>query len=325
MTTLRVSSRQRCPGRTTARVTWRRPRPLVKTGLLLTGVTLGVAVAATAASAFDAFVPHAPATVMATVPSTPTTTVPSTPVTTVPINVPAGATHPSDRDEEASSGDGDKVAAGVHPTAVPNLAASAPASTAPAIPVPSSTVVGSGPALATTETATRAATAPASTLARPGSVAAPAIANDEPFASRDGFAGERFRISSPLSQTPSPAADQGPGQSFDPAPKAWRPATPTSRRSAAAGVGYSAGLSYAESIIVGRESRGLSGAKNPRSSAFGLGQLLSGNRAQYAPRCGTSASTRNPGGQLCMMRAYINDRYGSAARALAFRRSHGWY
>ena len=78
-------------------------------------------------------------------------------------------------------------------------------------------------------------------------------------------------------------------------------------------------------MIIGRESRGRATAKNPRSSAFGLGQLLAGNRLKYAPRCGTTAWTANVGAQLCMMRAYIQDRYGSASRALAFRKRHGFY
>ena len=55
------------------------------------------------------------------------------------------------------------------------------------------------------------------------------------------------------------------------------------------------------------------------------GQLTVGNRVKYGSRCGASASTRNMGAQLCMMRAYIADRYGTAARALSFHRSHGWY
>ena len=139
-------------------------------------------------------------------------------------------------------------------------------------------------------------TAPVTTAA-PLAVAAPAVAFDGPL-------------------TTAGRADSRAGQ-------------PSQRKNIAPAIGRSSGpwggLSYAEAVIIGRESRGRAAAKNPRSSAFGVGQLLAGNRVKYAPRCGVGARSIDYGAQLCMMRAYIDDRYGSAARALAFRRSHGFY
>ena len=139
-------------------------------------------------------------------------------------------------------------------------------------------------------------TAPVTTAA-PTAVAAPAIAFDGPLTTAgraDSRASQPSRV-----KNNAPAIGRSSG--------AW------------------GGLSYAEAVIIGRESRGRAAAKNPRSSAFGVGQLLAGNRVKYAPRCGVGARSIDYGAQLCMMRAYIDDRYGSAARALAFRRSHGFY
>ena len=108
--------------------------------------------------------------------------------------------------------------------------------------------------------------------------------------------------------------------------KAKRTARPAATRSAPSSVAVSyAGGSGAEAAIIRRESGGRTTAKNPRSSAFGLGQLTVGNRVKYGSRCGSGASTTSRPAQLCMLRSYIRDRYGSAARALAFHRRHGWY
>ena len=106
-------------------------------------------------------------------------------------------------------------------------------------------------------------------------------------------------------------------------PAATRPAATRSAPSSVA-VSY-AGGSGAEAAIIRRESGGRTTAKNPRSTAFGLGQLTIGNRVKYGSRCGSGASTTSRPAQMCMLRSYIRDRYGSAARALAFHRRHGWY
>ena len=93
--------------------------------------------------------------------------------------------------------------------------------------------------------------------------------------------------------------------------------------SAQAGAG--GGLSGAEQWIIGKESSNNVYADNPTSTAFGLGQLLIGNRQRYGRELGFDPNTTDYGQQLAMMRAYIQDRYGSAEQAMAFWQSHGWY
>jgi hypothetical protein len=85
------------------------------------------------------------------------------------------------------------------------------------------------------------------------------------------------------------------------------------------------GLSAAEQFIVSHESSGDVHADNPTSSAFGLGQLLIGNRQKYAAQLGVSPDTTDYASQLAMMRAYIRDRYGSAEAAMQFWQQHHWY
>jgi septal ring factor EnvC (AmiA/AmiB activator) len=82
------------------------------------------------------------------------------------------------------------------------------------------------------------------------------------------------------------------------------------------------GTSPAEHWIIMRESSGFPTADNPRSTAFGLGQLLLGNRILYL---GQDYATTDCGRQLWAFRAYVRDRYGSAARAKAFWQANGWY
>ncbi|HZA83752.1 MAG TPA: hypothetical protein VFC13_20170, partial [Actinomycetes bacterium] len=82
------------------------------------------------------------------------------------------------------------------------------------------------------------------------------------------------------------------------------------------------GTSPAEHWIIIRESSGYPTADNPTSTAFGLGQLLLGNRILYL---GRDYATTDCGRQLWAFRAYVGDRYGSAERAMAFWRANGWY
>lgn len=82
------------------------------------------------------------------------------------------------------------------------------------------------------------------------------------------------------------------------------------------------GLSAAEWMIMRPESGGNTYAQNPRSSAFGLGQLILSNRKKYLGRDYATTDARK---QLMAFRSYIRDRYGSAEAAVAFRRTHGWY
>jgi hypothetical protein len=82
------------------------------------------------------------------------------------------------------------------------------------------------------------------------------------------------------------------------------------------------GTSAAERWIIMRESSGDPTADNPTSTAFGLGQLLLGNRILYL---GRHYATTDCGRQLWAFRAYVRDRYGTAARAKAFWQANGWY
>jgi colicin import membrane protein len=82
------------------------------------------------------------------------------------------------------------------------------------------------------------------------------------------------------------------------------------------------GTSAAEYWIIMRESSGDPTADNPTSTAFGLGQLLLGNRILYL---GRDYATTDCGRQLWAFRAYVRDRYGTAERARAFWQANGWY
>jgi hypothetical protein len=82
------------------------------------------------------------------------------------------------------------------------------------------------------------------------------------------------------------------------------------------------GTSPAERWIIMRESSGDPTADNPASTAFGLGQLLLGNRILYL---GEDYATTDCGRQLWAFRAYVRDRYGTAKRAKAFWQANGWY
>jgi peptidoglycan hydrolase CwlO-like protein len=82
------------------------------------------------------------------------------------------------------------------------------------------------------------------------------------------------------------------------------------------------GTSAAEQWIIMHESGGDPTADNPTSTAFGLGQLLLGNRILYL---GKDYATTDCGKQLAAFRTYVHDRYGTAEAAQAFWQSHGWY
>lgn len=106
-----------------------------------------------------------------------------------------------------------------------------------------------------------------------------------------------------------------------PAPAAFRP----SAGGKGLTVGQATGLSPAEAWIIDHESDGQTGADNPKSTAFGFGQLLESNRKAYGARFGFDPETRDPGQQLTMFRAYVRDRYGSAENAQRFWQANGWY
>jgi hypothetical protein len=76
--------------------------------------------------------------------------------------------------------------------------------------------------------------------------------------------------------------------------------------------------------IIQHESGGDVNSRNP-SGAFGLGQLMPGNRQKYAAEFGFDPDTTDPGQQTQMMDAYVRDRYGNYDNAIAFWRAHNWY
>lgn len=97
------------------------------------------------------------------------------------------------------------------------------------------------------------------------------------------------------------------------------------RGAAGGGRGDAGALSAAERWIIMRESGNRTTADNPRSTAFGLGQLLISNRRRIGGILGYNPATTNYQQQLAMFRYYVKERYGTAERAQAFWRSHGWY
>jgi len=82
------------------------------------------------------------------------------------------------------------------------------------------------------------------------------------------------------------------------------------------------GTSAAEQWIIMHESGGDPTADNPSSTAFGLGQLLLGNRILYL---GKDYATTDCDKQLAAFRAYVRERYGTAEQAQAFWQANGWY
>lgn len=83
--------------------------------------------------------------------------------------------------------------------------------------------------------------------------------------------------------------------------------------------------SDAQRRLVQRESDGNPHARNPRSTAFGCGQLLRATRHHFGRRLGIHPDTTDPGQQMRLMGAYIDDRYGSDDAALGHSMRRGWY
>lgn len=74
--------------------------------------------------------------------------------------------------------------------------------------------------------------------------------------------------------------------------------------------------------IIMAESGGDPTAKNPHSTAFGLGQLIVANRKALM---GANYASTDCGAQLDAFTRYTKGRYGTFEKALAFRKQHGWY
>lgn len=120
----------------------------------------------------------------------------------------------------------------------------------------------------------------------------------------------------PQVQTPVVAQAPAPAEPVAPVVQEQAPAvapavTPTAP--ATQGVGESAALNS----LIARESGGNTSATN--GQFYGIGQLSPQARAQY----GGNSSDYND--QLNAMKAYINDRYGSAENAWAHSQATGWY
>lgn len=81
------------------------------------------------------------------------------------------------------------------------------------------------------------------------------------------------------------------------------------------------GLPASARSIIMAESGGDPTAKNPQSTAFGLGQLLIANRRALMSNPGST----DCGDQIAAFKKYVGGRYGSFDKALAFRNRKGWY
>ena len=82
------------------------------------------------------------------------------------------------------------------------------------------------------------------------------------------------------------------------------------------------GLPGSAQQIIMRESGGDPTAKNPSSSAFGLGQLIVANRKQLM---GANYASTDCGAQIDAFKTYTLGRYGSFDKALSFHKRNGWY
>lgn len=84
-------------------------------------------------------------------------------------------------------------------------------------------------------------------------------------------------------------------------------------------MGWDARQFAAWDAIINAESSWNPSAKNPTSTAYGLGQFLNSTWGSYGPK------TTDPRLQLQYMARYIRDRYGTPEKALAFHNSRDWY
>lgn len=82
------------------------------------------------------------------------------------------------------------------------------------------------------------------------------------------------------------------------------------------------GVPRAGREIIMAESGGDPTAKNPHSTAFGVGQLIVANRKQLM---GSNFGSTDCAAQLDAFTRYTKGRYGTFENALAFRKRNGWY
>lgn len=77
--------------------------------------------------------------------------------------------------------------------------------------------------------------------------------------------------------------------------------------------------------VIEHESKGKTTAKNPKSTAFGIGQIIKSNRERFALVLGVSPDTTNYEDQLKMTKMYMRTRYGSAVKAKEHWEKHKSY
>lgn len=83
--------------------------------------------------------------------------------------------------------------------------------------------------------------------------------------------------------------------------------------------------------MLDRESDFRPAAKNPTSSAFGMGQLITSNRIKYAAIARKSnpllinPDTTVPIQQFQMFRAYVRGHHQTTDQALAHHNAKNWY
>lgn len=96
-----------------------------------------------------------------------------------------------------------------------------------------------------------------------------------------------------------------------------------SRAARAAGVPESWANSPALARLIQKESGGRVDAKNPNSTAFGMFQFLKGTWKEYLPE--VPYGSKDAHWQAVGGLRYIQQRYGTPERALAFHHKNNWY
>lgn len=87
----------------------------------------------------------------------------------------------------------------------------------------------------------------------------------------------------------------------------------------------SVGGGDAKAWLINAESSGRTNAKNPKSSAFGIGQLILSNRKKYGAQLGIDPNTTDADQQHALMDAYVKERYGTYDAAKSFHLANGYY
>ena len=121
------------------------------------------------------------------------------------------------------------------------------------------------------------------------------------------------------------AAEEAAAAAHFRATQGYDPATTSpkeiARQIAANKYGWGAAQFTCYDNIIMRESRWITTADNPTSSAYGIPQALPGSRmASFGADWRT-----NPATQIKWGLDYVDDRYGTPCAAWSFKRANGWY